>query len=96
MIEHPHECEAAEGCINEMQGICFRCGENFCSMHAGFAAHDCIEPPASRLRTSTLETMLECEECATMGEYLCVGCNQFLCERHYREHPCDGAQLMLK
>ncbi len=96
LIEHPRECEAIEGCINEAQGICFKCGGNFCSMHAGFAAHGCLEQAFSRLGTSTPGATIECEECATLGEYLCVGCNLFLCEHHYRDHPCDGARFEIR
>lgn len=30
-----------------------------------------------------------CEECDDDGEYLCVGCDAFLCALHYREHLCS-------
>ena len=33
-----------------------------------------------------------CEECSAASERLCVGCDRFLCQRHYAGHLCDQAE----
>jgi hypothetical protein len=48
----------------------------------GDAKHAMIVPPD-----------IPCEECPRDGEYLCVGCDRYLCREHYVRHECDGSAL---
>lgn len=37
--------------------------------------------------------LYSCEECSSTGEYLCVGCDRFLCQEHFTEHLCSWSEV---
>lgn len=74
-----------------------------------FDAHGCGAPGRVGTAVSTTDTIAVLasvaertmrgdddypgEECSMAGEYLCVGCDRFLCQRHYAGHLRAGACL---